>query len=238
MKTTKILVQKSETGISEDNKVKLKSLEIYKDKKHFKFSNGWVDLAFELGKDIEDLCKLANCELPLIQQIKEKFGTLRFYYNTLNSQYPKIIEKSIRALVLQAENRSSTICEICGKFGETRVDGGLYKTVCKEHQGSSITVFEYEEMMKKHYEERRRAKEEVEQNPKPKKTYFGLEIKDGNLIKESDIKNLPFYEFWLESAKGSTCAIIDGEEYIYLSDWESFASLFIKTGKHRFQKRD
>lgn len=29
MKTTKILVQKSETGISEDNKAKLKSLEIY-----------------------------------------------------------------------------------------------------------------------------------------------------------------------------------------------------------------
>lgn len=70
------------------------------------------------------------------------------------------------------------------------------------------------------------------------KRLFGLEIKDGNLIKESDIKNLPFYEFWLESAKGSTCAIIDGEEYIYLSDWESFANLFIKTGKHRFQKRD
>ena len=46
MKTTKILVQKSETGLSEDNKAKLKSLEIYKDKKHFKFSNGWVDLAY------------------------------------------------------------------------------------------------------------------------------------------------------------------------------------------------
>ena len=70
------------------------------------------------------------------------------------------------------------------------------------------------------------------------KTYFGLEIQEGNLVKQSDIKKLPFYEFWLESAKGSTCAIIDGEEYIYLSDWESFASLFIKTGKHRFQKRD
>ena len=220
-----------------ENIEKLNSLEIYQ-KVAFEFKDGWNGLVYELGKDIEDLCKLANCELPLIQQIKEKFGTLRFYYNTLNSQYPKIIEKSIRALVSQAENCSSTICEICGEFGEKRVDGRLYKTVCKEHQGSSITVFEYEEMMKKHYEERRRAKEEVEQNPKPKKTYFGLEIKDGNLIKESDIKNIPFYEFWLESAKGSTCAIIDGEEYIYLSDWESFASLFIKTGKHRFQKRD
>ncbi len=60
MKTTKILVQKSETGLSEDNKAKLKSLKIYKDKKHFKFSNGWVDLAYELGKNIEEVCKLAN----------------------------------------------------------------------------------------------------------------------------------------------------------------------------------
>ena len=153
-----------------ENIEKLNSLEIYQ-KVAFEFKDGWNGLVYELGKDIEDLCKLANCELPLIQQIKEKFGTLRFYYNTLNSQYPKIIEKSIRALVSQAENCSSTICEICGEFGEKRVDGRLYKTVCKEHQGSSITVFEYEEMMKKHYEERRRAKEEVEQNPKPKNPF-------------------------------------------------------------------
>ena len=74
--------------------------------------------------------------------------------------------------------------------------------------------------------------------PTKNRTYFGLEIHQDKLIKIDDIKNLPFYEFWLESAKGSTCAIIDGEEYIYLSDWESFANLFIKTGKHRFQKRD
>ena len=49
MQTTKILVQKSEAGLSEDNKAKLKSLKIYKDKKHFKFSNGWVDLAYYLN---------------------------------------------------------------------------------------------------------------------------------------------------------------------------------------------
>ena len=50
MQTTKILVQKSEIKLSEDNKSKLKSLEIYKDKKHFKFSNGWVATWEHLGK--------------------------------------------------------------------------------------------------------------------------------------------------------------------------------------------
>lgn len=91
MKTTKILVQKSETGLSEDNKAKLKSLKIYKDKKHFKFSNGWVDLAYELGKNIEEVCKLANCELPKIEAMYNKYNTLRVDYH-FASPVPKIVE--------------------------------------------------------------------------------------------------------------------------------------------------
>lgn len=73
--------------------------------------------------------------------------------------------------------------------------------------------------------------------PTKNRTFFGL-IHKGNLIKVSDIKKLPFYDFWYESSKGSTYAIIDDEEYVYLSDFESFSKLFIKTGKHRFQKGD
>ena len=74
--------------------------------------------------------------------------------------------------------------------------------------------------------------------PTKNRTYFGLEIHQGNLVKENDIKKLPFYDFWYESSKGSTYAIIDDEEYIYLTDFESFSKLFIETGKNRFQKGD
>ncbi len=74
--------------------------------------------------------------------------------------------------------------------------------------------------------------------PTKNRTFFGLEIYQGNLVKENDIKKLPFYDFWYESSKGSTYAIIDDEEYVYLSDFESFSKLFIETGKHRFQKGD
>lgn len=136
-----------------ENREKLKSLEIYK-KVAFEFKDGWTKLVYDLGKDIEDLCKLTNCGLPKIQQIKEKFGTLRFYYNTLNSQYSEIVEKSIRALVFQAEMKSSNTCEVCGKYGEVKVNGGIYTTVCKEHKGTSIPKDEYEEMVKKHHEKR------------------------------------------------------------------------------------
>ncbi len=75
----KVYWLKKKSMINDENANKLNELEIFKDKVAFEFKDGWNDLVYELGKDIEDLCKLANCELPLIQQIKEKFGTLRFY---------------------------------------------------------------------------------------------------------------------------------------------------------------
>ena len=74
--------------------------------------------------------------------------------------------------------------------------------------------------------------------PTKNKTYFGLKIHQDKLIKIDDIKKLPFYDLWYESSKGSTQPLIDNEEYVYLSDFESFSKLFIETGKHRFQKRD
>ncbi|MCT7521254.1 hypothetical protein [Aliarcobacter cryaerophilus] len=114
MKTTKILVQKPEIGLSEDNKAKLQSLEIYKDKKYFQFSNGWVNLAFELGKNIEEVCKLVNCELPKIEAMYNKYNSLRVDYH-FNLPVPKIIETLIDSLIYVTEDKSEIICECCGK---------------------------------------------------------------------------------------------------------------------------
>jgi hypothetical protein len=69
-----------------------------------------------------------------------------------------------------------------------------------------------------------------------KKTYFGIEIFENYYVKEADIKELPFYDFFNDSMLGSAFPIIDGEVYIHLHDWESFCELFIKTGKHRYSK--
>jgi serine/threonine protein phosphatase 1 len=54
------------------------------------------------------------------------------------------------------------------------------------------------------------------------KTYFGITIFENNLVKEDDIKNLPFYDFFNESMKGSTYLVRDGKGYIYLTDFEQF----------------
>ena len=155
-----------------ENRKKLKELKIF-EKVPFEFKDGWTDLVYELGKNIEELCELTNCELPMIQQIKEKMGTLRFYYNTLNSQYPPIVEKSIRALVSQTVSKSANICETCGKYGELRVDGGYWFVSCDEHKRNSITAEEWKELDKKQREDL----ENEKINTKPYKVLKFEEIK-------------------------------------------------------------
>jgi hypothetical protein len=61
-----------------------------------------------------------------LDQVKEKFGTLRFYY-TGGDDY-------ISGMVTMAESMSGVTCEECGKPG-TRTSGGWIKTACKEHGG-------------------------------------------------------------------------------------------------------
>lgn len=64
------------------------------------------------------------------------------------------------------------------------------------------------------------------------KTYFGLEIVEGGLVRIADIAWLPFYEFWRDSTaqagKGRTRN--PHSQHIPLSEWEEFARSFIDTG--------
>jgi hypothetical protein len=57
-------------------------------------------------------------------QVKEKFGTLNFYYAG-GDQY-------ISGLVDMAENMSAVTCETCGNPGELR-RGGWLRTLCDAH---------------------------------------------------------------------------------------------------------
>ena len=70
-----------------------------------------------------------------LDQVKEKFGTLRFYYQG-GDDY-------IRGLVSMAESMSGVTCEECGKPG-TQTPGGWIKTVCIEHGGQDFDTPEDE----------------------------------------------------------------------------------------------
>lgn len=57
-------------------------------------------------------------------QVKEKFGTLRFYYDGGNS--------TIDGMVRMAEAMSSRTCEECGAPGKS-TSGGWIRTLCETH---------------------------------------------------------------------------------------------------------
>lgn len=62
-----------------------------------------------------------------ITQIKEKFGTLRFYFVAPEAEYDRIDD-----LVHEAEYASSMTCEECGAEATTHHQG-WWKTLCVKH---------------------------------------------------------------------------------------------------------
>ena len=62
-----------------------------------------------------------------ISCIKEKFGTLRIYVFGVDEETLEFID--------WIEERSGTICEVCGEPGELR-DGGWIVCRCDKHKGN------------------------------------------------------------------------------------------------------
>lgn len=96
----------------------------------FEINTGWLTL-------VETLCELIHNKIErkqkfgdvvepvVIEQIKEKFGTLRFYYSG-GDDY-------IDGLVSMAEAISGKTCDVCG--GPGRITGERWlATRCKEHE--------------------------------------------------------------------------------------------------------
>jgi hypothetical protein len=86
-----------------------------------------IDWKVKQGKDI------AQVE---VDQIKEKFGGLRFYYSGGDDE--------ISGMVRMAEAWADIACEECGAAGKRR-SGGWIRTLCDKHEAE--------------YQERKRAQE-------------------------------------------------------------------------------
>ncbi len=89
----------------------------------FECGDGWYDLLEEAITKLEPLVAAAKKKDPegwdfgyyRASQVKEKYGTLRFYMSGETKKMSTIIRK--------AERRSSKTCEACGKAGKLRGDG-------------------------------------------------------------------------------------------------------------------
>jgi len=88
--------------------------------------DGWFSLLDTLCGEIQGMID-NNPHLKISQvvatQVKEKFGSLRFYFSGG--------DKYINGMVSFAESMSMTICEVCGKPGKIS-DNGWIKVRCDD----------------------------------------------------------------------------------------------------------
>ncbi len=92
----------------------------------FAVGQGWWPLVETLCKTIQGHIKNnKDCPQVIVEQVKEKFGGLRFYYQGGDD--------FIHGAVWLAESLSLQICEECGTPGERR-GGGWIRTLCNKHE--------------------------------------------------------------------------------------------------------
>jgi hypothetical protein len=97
--------------------------------------SGWFYILDKLCANIQhhiDWTNKSEVVVPqvTIDQIKEKFGCLRFYYSG-GDEY-------ISGMVTLAESMSGVTCEECGSIGERR-SGGWIRTLCDTHEAERQT---------------------------------------------------------------------------------------------------
>jgi hypothetical protein len=96
--------------------------------------DGWYDLLNGLLEKLDYLSKHSGVQV-VADQIKEKFGTLRFYYSTIfksDLNVNPIVDGIISDIVSTAERRSAHVCEKTGKDGVLCSRVGWLKTVSKD----------------------------------------------------------------------------------------------------------
>ena len=92
----------------------------------FECGDGWFNILDQLMGNIQHHLDWKNKKEEVVpqvtlDQIKEKFGTLRFYYTGGDDV--------IDGMVRMAESMSAVTCEQCGNIGECR-GGGWVHTTC------------------------------------------------------------------------------------------------------------
>jgi len=97
----------------------------------FECGDGWFDLIWKLCEDIE---RAVPPEGFNVAQVKEKYGGLRFYAGPCSEE--------VFNLISEAEDKSYSICEICGAPGKLRDDRGWILTLCDKHNDNDKSKLE------------------------------------------------------------------------------------------------
>lgn len=97
----------------------------------FACGDGWYTLVDALCAEIRRHADEAGASVPVVQQVKEKYGSLRFYVAGADDW--------IHDLIWFADYLSGVICEECGASGYA-IDADCYRTRCVAHGGKAPPV--------------------------------------------------------------------------------------------------
>lgn len=95
----------------------------------FECGEGWYELIKECSAKIEAVNEKLS-EPITAAQVKEKFGGLRFYINSCQSECSDETWKEVRDAIEVAEKKSYVTCEHCGNTGKTQAVHRWMYTLC------------------------------------------------------------------------------------------------------------
>lgn len=111
---------------------------LYRYLPYIETDDGWFDLILDMSEQLEKERLKLIAENPLLDQdachlvqIKEKYGGLAVYLNSYHATY------RFSQIIIRAENKSYTVCEVCGCDGKLRSELSWIKTLCDQHLSSS-----------------------------------------------------------------------------------------------------
>jgi len=88
----------------------------------FECDDGWYWLIDKLSEDIQNYTDNNLKHQPIVVQVKEKMGGLRYYLENGH--------ETIHGMIWFAESLSYSICEKCGSLEGKPNDKGWIKTLC------------------------------------------------------------------------------------------------------------
>jgi hypothetical protein len=112
---------------------------------------GWQPILYKLCTDIEhtlDFYKIPKDQF-VVAQVKEKFGTLRFYWEFregTRDDRKELASSQIHDLVRSAEDKTAKTCEFCGQPGKLR-SGGWVKCTCDSCEDQDVHWTDVDEIL-------------------------------------------------------------------------------------------
>ena len=101
--------------------------------------DGWLPLLDSMCEEIFKIIKMNESEYKDLEypfeftQIKEKYGRLTCYASFLGT--------GIDEIILKYEEKSLSVCEICGMKGEMRDMNGWYQMLCDNCHSKRLQEF-------------------------------------------------------------------------------------------------